>query len=72
LPISIHEDPGKLPAKPILRVKSEAAAVETVEAVLIRIGRGKAHNALVEELVYLYADFGLNLVVPVVAFGVEH
>src|SRR5438552_9517171 len=62
----------RLPAKPILRVQDESAALETLEAILIGIGRTNTHNPGAEELIQLHSDPRLNLVIPVITFGVEN
>src|SRR2546423_8792574 len=60
----------RLPAKPILRVHDESAALETLEAVLVSIGRTNTHNPGADKLVQLNSDPRFNLVIPVITFGV--
>src|SRR5205814_10699320 len=62
----------RLPANPILRVQDKCAAVETPEAILIGIGRTNTHNPGAEVLITLHSDPRLNLVIPVITFGVEN
>ena len=52
-------------------VEREPAAVDTFEAVLVRVGRTHADHTLAEELVHLHAHLWLDLVVPLVALGIE-
>src|SRR6266478_5774879 len=61
-----------LPAEPVLDVESEPAAVEALEAIFVGIRGTDTYHTLAEVLVYLYAQAGLNLVVPLVPFGVEN
>src|SRR6185312_8826858 len=61
----------RLPAEPVLGVEREPAAVDAFEAFLVRVGRAHANHSLAEELVHFHAHFGLDLVVPLVALGIQ-
>src|SRR6059036_4080213 len=54
----------RLPAKPILRVQDESAALETLEAILVSIRGTNTHNPGAEELIQLHSHPRLNLVIP--------
>src|SRR5437667_5515563 len=62
----------RLPAKPILRVQDESAALETLEAILVGIRGTNTHKPVAAELIQLYSDPTLNLMVPAITFGVSN
>src|SRR5438874_6935927 len=53
----------RLPAKPILRVQDESAALETLEAVLVSIGRTNTHYPDADEFGQPNSDPRFNLVI---------
>src|SRR5690348_9492669 len=63
---------GRLPAKPVLNVQHHPTTLQAVEAVFVGISRARANHAMSHRLVQLYSYLGLDFVVPVVPFCVEH